>query len=185
VEWVAAALAESVPDDAIVLEEAVTSADAVRLHLQREEPGTLLNSGAPGLGWALGGAVGTKLARPERDVVALCGDGTFVFGSPVAALWASHTARAPFLAVVFNNAGYNASKRPVMGLFPRGASMAADQFPGVRFTEPPDYAALARSCHAYGEQVTEPERLIPALANGLAAIRNGQAAVIDVVLDAI
>jgi acetolactate synthase-1/2/3 large subunit len=163
----------------------VTSADAVRLHLRREEPGTLLNSGAPGLGWALGGSVGVKLARPERDVVALVGDGTFVFGSPVAALWAAHYSGAPFLAVVFNNGGYNASKRPVMQLFPRGASMSGDAFPGVRFTDAPDYAALARSCHAYGEQVTDPDRLIPALANGLAAIRQGQAAVIDVVLNAI
>lgn len=182
VQWLAAALAEVVPDDALVLDEAVTNADAVRRQLRRDEPGTLLHSGAPGLGWALGAAVGAKLAAPERQVIALCGDGSFVFGSPIAALWAAQQARAPFLAVVFNNAGYRASKQPVLSLFPDGASATHDSFPGVRFPTPPDYAALARACHAYGERVEDPDQLVPALQRGLAAIREGQAAVLDVIL---
>jgi acetolactate synthase-1/2/3 large subunit len=181
-QWLAAALAEVVPDEAIVLEEAVTSADAVRRQLRRDEPGTLLHSGAPGLGWALGAAVGAKLAAPERQVIALCGDGSFVFGSPVAALWAAQQAQAPFLAVIFNNAGYRASKQPVLSLFPQGASATHDSFPGVRFPTPPDYATLAQACHAYGERVDDPAELGPALQRGLAAIRQGQAAVLDVIL---
>lgn len=182
VEWLAAALAEALPDDALVLEEAVTSSEAVRRRLRRDQPGSLLHSGAPGLGWALGAAVGARLASPERQVVALSGDGAFVFGSPVAALWAAQQAEAPFLAVVFNNAGYQASKAPVLDLFPDGASARGNAFPGVRFPTPPDYAALAMSCHAYGERVEDPEQLLPALQRGLAAARAGQAAVLDVIL---
>jgi acetolactate synthase I/II/III large subunit len=145
-------------------------------------PGTYLNAGAPGLGWALGAAVGAKLASRDREVIALCGDGSFVFGSPVAALWAAQQARAPFLTVIFNNAGYQASKNPVLSLFPGGASATEDAFPGVRFPTPPDYAALARSCHAYGERVEDPDDLLAALGRGLAAIRTGQAAVLDVAI---
>ena len=182
VDWLAAAVAQAVPADALVLEEAVTNAGAVRRHVRRGEPGTLLSSGAPGLGWALGAAVGAKLAAPERQVVTLCGDGSFVFGSPVAALWAAQQAGAPFLAVVLNNAGYQASKFPVLSLFPGGASATNDAFPGVRFPTPPDYAALARSCHAYGERVEDPDELPAALERGLAALRDGRAAVLDVIL---
>ena len=115
-------------------------------------------------------------------MVALVGDGSFVFGSPVAALWAAQQAAAPFLTIVMNNGGYNASKMPVLGLFPDGASKRANAFPGVRFNTPPDYAALARSCHAYGERVEDPAELPAAIDRGLSAVNAGQAAVLDVVL---
>jgi acetolactate synthase I/II/III large subunit len=160
----------------------VTSSDTVRRFLARETPGGLLSAGAPGLGWGLGGALGARLAAPDQTVVSLVGDGSFVFGSPVAALWAAQQARAPFLTVVLNNSGYNASKMPVLGLFPDGASQRANAFPGVRFATPPDYAALARSCHAYGERVEDPAELGPAIDRALSAMREGQAAVLDVVL---
>jgi acetolactate synthase I/II/III large subunit len=176
------ALAQTLPDEALIMEEVVTSSGTLRRHLRRTEPGTLFNAGAPGLGWALGAALGARLAAPERQVVALCGDGSFVFGSPVAALWAAQQAQAPFLTVIFNNAGYNASKMPVLALFPNGASAAADAFPGVRFPTPPDYAALARSCHAHGERVEDPAALVPALERALQIVRGGQSAVLDVII---
>ncbi|MBV9577330.1 MAG: thiamine pyrophosphate-requiring protein [Chloroflexi bacterium] len=181
-EWVGAALAERLPEDAIVLDETVTSADAVRRFLGRQRPGSVLAAGAPGLGWALGASVGVRLAAPEQTVVALVGDGSFVFGSPIAALWAAQQAAAPFLTIIMNNGGYNASKMPVLGLFPDGASQRANAFPGVRFNTPPDYAALARSCHAYGERVERAAELPFAIDRGLAAVASGQAAVLDVLL---
>jgi acetolactate synthase-1/2/3 large subunit len=181
-EWVGVTLAERLPRESIVLDEMVTSSDSVRRYLRRQTPGSLLSAGAPGLGWALGAAVGVRLAAPDQAVVALVGDGSFVFGSPVAALWAAQQAAAPFLTIVLNNSGYNASKQPVLGLFPDGASRRADAFPGVRFATPPDYAALARSCHAHGERVEEPAELGSAIDRGLAAVQGGQAAVLDVAL---
>ena len=149
----------------------VTSSDAVRRFLRRQTPGSVLSAGAPGLGWALGAGVGVRLAAPDQTVVALVGDGSFVFGSPVAALWAAQQAAAPFLTLILNNGGYNASKMPVLGLFPDGASKQANAFPGVRFNTPPDYAAVARSCHAYGERVEDPAELTSAIERGLADIR--------------
>jgi acetolactate synthase I/II/III large subunit len=182
VEWVAAALARVIPSEAVVLEEATTSAEAIRRHLRRDKPGTLLGSGGPGLGWALGAAVGAKLAQPDRDVVALCGDGAFIFGSPIAALWAAHHMRTPCLTVIIDNRGYRASKEPVVSLFPDGVSVRTDEFPGVRFTNPPDYALLARACHAHGERVEDPDELPAALERALRAARGGTSAVVDVVV---
>jgi acetolactate synthase-1/2/3 large subunit len=184
-EWVGAALAERLPTETIVLDESVTSSDAMRRFLAREKPGSVLSAGAPGLGWSLGAGVGVKLAAPDQTVVSVVGDGSFVFGSPVAALWAAQQAAAPFLTLIMNNGGYNASKMPVLGLFPDGASRRANAFPGVRFSTPPDYAALARSCHAYGERVEDPAELPEAITRGLAAVHAGQAAVLDVVLSQI
>jgi len=180
--WIAECLAAALPRDAIVVDEMVTSSDPVRRILGREVPGTWLDSGGSGLGWGLGAALGAKLAAPSRDVVTIVGDGSFVFGSPVAALWMAGRSEAPFLTVILDNAGYRASQRPVQDLFPEGASVRTDSYPGVRFDRPPDYAALARSCHAFGERVEDPAELTGAIERALRATRDGQAAVLDLVL---
>ena len=52
----------------------------------------------------------------------------------------------------------------------------------MRFATPPDYAALASSCHAFGERVEVPSDLVAAIDRGLAAVAAGQAAVLDVAL---
>ncbi len=184
-DWASLALGKVLPANAIVVEEAVTNQAAVRRQIRREQPGTLFHPIGPGLGWALGASVGVKLAAPDQLVVAVVGDGSFVFGSPVAALYAAQQAEAPFLTVILNNSGYNASKQPIIGLFPGGASVEANAYPGVRFQGPPDYAALARSCHAYGERVEDPTEMIPAIKRAIAAVEQGQAAVLDVVIDPI
>ncbi|MCC7372799.1 MAG: thiamine pyrophosphate-requiring protein [Chloroflexi bacterium] len=184
-DWASAVLGELLPPDAIVAEEAVTNQTVVRRHIRREQPGTLFHPIGPGLGWAPGAAVGMKLAAPNRLVVAVVGDGSFVFSSPVAALYAAQQAGAPILTVVLNNSGYNASKQPIVGLFPDGASVQANAYPGVRFQQPPDYALLAQSCHAYGERVTDPSELHAAVKRAIAAVEGGQSAVLDVVVEPI
>jgi len=181
-EWVAAGLGEVLPPDAVLIEEATTNQEVIRRHAHREQPGTLFHPVGPGLGWAPGAAVGIKLAAPDRHVVVVSGDGSFVFGSPIAALYAAQQAGAPYLHVIMDNGGYNASKMPVLGLFPEGASARADAFPGVRFENPPDYAQIARGCHAYGERVADPDEVVPALRRAFAALEEGQAAVLDMVL---
>jgi acetolactate synthase-1/2/3 large subunit len=93
--------------------------------------------------------------------------------------------RTPYLTVIVDNGGYRASKEPVVSLFPDGASVRADDFPGVRFTDPPDYALLARACHAHGERVEDPDELPAALERALHAVRAGTSAVVDVVVRAI
>src|SRR5205085_6869449 len=86
-EWIGAELSDHLPERAIVLDELVTNVESARRHLRVTAPGGLLTAGAPGLGWALGAAIGTRLAMPDHTPLALVGDGTFIFGSPVAALW--------------------------------------------------------------------------------------------------
>jgi acetolactate synthase-1/2/3 large subunit len=100
-------------------------------------------------------------------------------------LYAAQTANAPFLTVILNNCGYNASKSPVLSLFPNGASAQANTFPGVRWQGAPDHAALARSCHAYGERVEDPAEVEAAIGRALAAVASGQSAVLDVIIDPI
>lgn len=172
------ALDSVLSDDDLLIEEATTNAEALRQGLRRTLPATLFHPGGSGLGWGLGGALGAKLAAPERRVVAVVGDGSFLFASPSAALWAARAAKAPFLTVVFQNGGYAASRRPVFDLYPDGYSAAANDVVGTRFDDPPDFARLARACGAAGETVAEPAGLVPALERGLAAVAAGSCAVV-------
>jgi acetolactate synthase-1/2/3 large subunit len=167
-------------EDDILVEEAVTNAGALHEYVRRTRPGTLAGTGSPGLGWALGGAVGIKLAAPDRRVVAVVGDGSFMFAVPTAALCLAAEAGAPILTVVLNNDGYRASRLPVFELFPDGVSAARGDAVGTRFAHAPDVAALARACHADGESVDDRNALVPALRRGLAAIEAGRSAVVDV-----
>lgn len=177
------ALNQVVGDDALVLEEVTTNDMLVREHLRREQPDSILAIGAAGLGWAPGAAIGAKLAEPDRDVVVLVGDGTFIFSAPLAWLWAAQDAGTPFLTVVFNNAGYRAAKFPVMGLFPDGTSVAQDDFTGTVIANPPKFALVAEACGAHGEFVDDPDELTGALSRAIDAVRSGRCAVVDVRLD--
>jgi acetolactate synthase-1/2/3 large subunit len=124
-----------------------------------------------------------KLARPDRRVIAITGDGSFLFGVPTSALMMAAEWGTPFLAVILNNGGYRASRLPVYGLFPDGVSAQRQTAVGTRFTRAPDYPALAAACHAHGERVEKAEDLVPALRRALAAVDAGQAAVIECVVE--
>ena len=177
------ALSQVIDADDIVVEEAVTNLSAVYGALERTRPGTLTGAAAPGLGWALGGSLGVKLARPDRRVIAVTGDGAFLFGVPTSALMMAAEWGTPFLTVILNNQGYRASRLPVYALFPDGISVKRGEAAGTRFTRPPDYPALAAACHAHGERVARTEDLLPALRRAVAAIDAGRAAVLECVID--
>lgn len=174
-----AALGGALPDDAVVVQEAVTNRPAVARQVRRP-PGQLFDTGAPALGWALGGAFGIKLARPHAPVVAICGDGSFNFGVPTAALWSAHRYGAPFVTVVLNNHSYLASKTPVTELYPQGISVRDNDFPETRLTPETDYAALARACGGSGRDVHTPAQMREAIGWALDEAGQGRCAVLDV-----
>jgi thiamine pyrophosphate-dependent acetolactate synthase large subunit-like protein len=76
------------------------------------------------LGWGVGAALGAKLARPERQVVCLQGDGSLLFAQ-AETLWALARHEAPVLVVVFNNRSYNGPRSRILqqgGARPRPAA---------------------------------------------------------------
>lgn len=178
-------LGRVLPDDAVVLEEATTNDMVVREYLRRTSPRSIHAIGAAGLGWAMGAALGVKLAEPDREVVAVCGDGTFMFSAPLASLWVSRDARAPFLTVVLNNQGYRAAMFPVRLLFPDGESVSRADFTGTVFEESVDFASAARAAGAVGLTVTEAADLGPAIEEARAAVRAGTSAVVDIRIEKI
>jgi acetolactate synthase I/II/III large subunit len=187
-EWLSYCLNEALEGDTIIVQQIPSHADALSRHLRREDPGTMFTWGgkAGSMGWALPAAFGAKLAAPDKLVVSLIGDGGFIYGCPTATLWGATAYKAPFLTVIFNNSAYT-SFRDVMAMFygqdmkdaVRG-ELGFDA--GIEITDPPDFAAIARACRAYGDTVTDPLQIPSALKRAIAEVRNGRSAVLDVKL---
>jgi acetolactate synthase-1/2/3 large subunit len=72
------AIREALPSDAIVTTDVGQHQMFAALHYDVYEPGTFLTSGGLGtMGWGLPAAIGAKAAKPEKKVLAICGDGGF------------------------------------------------------------------------------------------------------------
>jgi acetolactate synthase I/II/III large subunit len=168
--------------ECVFVDESLTSHGAVWNHVDTDEPGTMFGSGGSSLGWGLGAALGIKLARPDRPVVLVVGDGSFIFGEPLAAIWASQMNQAPILAIVFNNGAYNANKAPLISAYPKGYSVQGRHFVGTDLAPSPRYDLLAAVVGAVGERVEDPVEVLPALRRGLEHVRAGRSVILDVIL---
>ena len=72
-------LADAVPPNTIIADEAVTSRPAVNRAFDFEKPGDIYGIRGGALGWAMPGALGVKLAHPDRPVLAVVGDGASMY----------------------------------------------------------------------------------------------------------
>jgi acetolactate synthase I/II/III large subunit len=179
--WLANCISEVVQADTLILNQTITHSAAVFEQVERTLPGSLLSCAGGSIGWPLGAALGAKLAAPDKTVVSLMGDGAFIWGCPTATLWSARSYHAPFLAVIFNNQSYAAIKGLVQAGFGSEKLTIEKGFEaGVDIVLPPDYAAIARACGAFGQSVSGPQEVIPVLKEALDRVRGGQPAVVDV-----
>lgn len=177
--WLAYQVGQLVGEEAILLDDALSNSHLVQTYWRSSRPGSLFRTGSSAGGWGPGAAFGAKLAAPDRDVVLAVGDGYYIFGVPLAALWSAVHYKAPYLTVVFQNSSYSTGTWEVHNFYPDGYA-ARDAFEGGIFDPPPDFAKEAESVGAYGENVYEPEEVAPALRRGLEKVQQGTPAVIAV-----
>lgn len=180
-DWLCHCISEVVDEDAIVVQFNISPAASVTEQIPRTKPGTLVGNAGGSVEFALGAAMGAKLAAPDKTVVSVMTDGGFVWSAPVATLWTARAYNAPFLAVILNNQGYNIIRKMVQTR--RGESKLTDEMAfevGVDIKPPPDYALIAQACGAYGRMVEDPADILPALREALDQVRLGKLAVLDV-----
>ena len=140
-------------------------------HCPRPRPGSYFAvSPAGGLGWSVGAALGAKLAAAERFVIAVIGDGGFLFANPVACHWAAEAHALPVLIVVFNNARYAAVRNATLAMFPSGAAARDNGLLLADLSPSPPFEALAREQGAFAVRVEAPAALPAALAAAREAV---------------
>jgi benzoylformate decarboxylase len=155
-------LAEGLPKDAVVVEEALTSSLSLPALLALRDPKSYYGLASGGLGFALPGAVGVSLALPDRPVVAVVGDGSAMYG--VQALWTAAHEKLPVTYVITNNRSYRILKERLISM------RHSDKFVGMDIREPAiDYCALAQSMGVPARRVVEPQDFAPALREAVAS----------------
>ena len=177
--WVSHQVGKLLDERSLVLDDTLPG-NRVRDYMPCAAGGSYFaNPGSSG-GWAPGAALGAKLAAPERDVIALTGDGFYMFGTPAPAIWAAAHHNAPFMVVVYTNRSYTTGTSRVLDSYGAESHAAKAGFEGGYFDPPIDFAKEAEAAGAYGETVRDPSEVAPALKRGLERLRAGQPAVISV-----
>jgi acetolactate synthase-1/2/3 large subunit len=139
--------------------------------INAHEPGHWIDAGPMGtLGAGTGFAIATKLARPDKQVAVLFGDGAFGLNGMDMESMVRHN--LPVVAVIGNDGQWAQIKHPQKAIL--GHSTAADLTPGIR------YDKLVEALGGYGELVTKPDQIRPALERAFAS---GKAACVNVLTD--
>jgi benzoylformate decarboxylase len=166
----AAELEAALPPDAIVVDESITASLDLARTVQFERAGDYVGARGGGIGQALPGALGVKLAHPGRPVVAVSGDGSAMYS--IQALWtaAHHDLAVAF--VILNNREYRILKHNMDTYRQRFGAKPDGGYPNMDLVAPDlGFVDLARGMGVEGARVTTPGELRPALEKALAAGR--------------
>ncbi|OGP51474.1 MAG: hypothetical protein A2Y79_08135 [Deltaproteobacteria bacterium RBG_13_43_22] len=169
---------EVLPKEAIIASEAITSTGPLFRAMDFSEPGSYFSIRGGALGWGIGGALGIKLARPDRPVVAVIGDGSAMYS--IQGLWTAANYNLPVTYVVCNNRSYRILKYYMNSYYlpSQGLSERKSTYPGMDFLDHPlDCAAVARGFGIRGFKVEDPDDLKPVLQK---ALHLGKPALVDV-----
>jgi acetolactate synthase-1/2/3 large subunit len=180
--WLCQALNESIPANAVIVEETTVHRTLIQNMIPRTEPMSYIARVTGGLGVSLGYALGVKLAQKDRPVFVLIGDGGFHYNPVPSCLGVAQEYDLPITVVVFNNQRYLSMERGLLKYYPDGASKKT----GVHFGGPimpnPDYRLYAEIYGGYGVRVKDPKDIQPSVDRALRHNAAGRLAVIDVVL---
>lgn len=130
------------------------------------------------LGWGVGASAGVKLALPDRQVIAIQGDGGFLFGQ-TDSFWTLSRYSIPVLLVILNNRSYEATRWRVMARGTAAGKAGRDYMsylgdPDVEFTK------LAAAYNIGGEVVQNTDQLRPAIQRAFRVLRDGRPYVLDI-----
>jgi benzoylformate decarboxylase len=168
------AIGAMLPKDAVVIEEALSSAPGIRMLINSNDEQSFYGLRGGGIGWGLPAAIGVKVALPDRPVVALIGDGSAMY--TIQALWTAAHYRLPVIWVIFNNTSYRILKQRLVML--RGLAEQADKFVGMELTDPAvDFIGLARSLGIEGQRAKTVHEATDLIGK---ALKDGTAMLIDV-----
>jgi benzoylformate decarboxylase len=160
-DWLALQVVEAMPDNAILVDEGLTSSRpvlGVRPHRDRYGYHALASGG---IGWGLPASVGVSLANPQRPVVCFSGDGSAMYS--IQALWTAAHHKLPLNVVIVNNGGYRIIKQRLL------AFHGDDHYVGMDFVDPPvDFTGLAKSFGLEAIRISDSSELKPKLSEAFA-----------------
>lgn len=160
-------LATYLPEDAIIFDEAITNSPAITRYIQPTKPSHYFLTRGGSLGIGIPGAIGAKLANPDKTVIGFVGDGGAMY--TIQALWSAARHNIDVKFVICNNRSYRILQSNVLaywqerGIPQHEYPLSFDlSKPELRFDE------MARSMGVSGIRVEKPQEIAPAIQKALA-----------------
>ena len=155
-----AAIADAFDTPTSVVDESVTATAAVRAALRNKDPDSYFFFKGGGLGWGIPASAGVQLAQPDRNVVAIVGDGATNYVPQ--SLWTLAHHDLPVTVVVLNNGGYYILKSQLLAMNQKAVKF--DTWPGMDIADPSvDFMALARAYGVPSERVEKGSEITSAV----------------------
>jgi acetolactate synthase I/II/III large subunit len=154
------AIRDALPDDGVLIDELTQVGYSARAIYEARKPRTFISSGYQGtLGWGVAVALGAKHALGAPPVVALSGDGGFMFNVQELSTAVRH--RIPIVTIIFNDGAYGNVRN-------MQKSLHGNRLIGTDLANP-DFVRLAESFGIAGHRAGNPEGLRQALEKSLAS----------------
>ncbi len=168
-------LADALAPGTLVFDESVTAGGYLMRYLRFPQPGSQFRASGGGLGPGMPAPLGLKLARPDRPVLSVVGDGAALY--TIQALWTAAHHRIPVTWVILNNASYRILKLNMLDYL--GANAAGRSFTAMDLIDPPiDFVDIASGFGVKGVRIERPDEIGD-------AVREAQAAAEPRLIDAI
>ena len=176
-----AELAAAVPDNAVIVDDAISNRAMLRHYFQAHQRGDIRGVRGQSIGGGIGATMGTQCANPDRPVFGIIGDGSAMM--TVQGLWTAANDNIPCIFVICNNGMYrvlkvnfNIYQKDVLELpETSGGNLLYSDF-GTPF----DLASIASSMGVHGERISDPAEIKPAVDR---AVASGKPALLDIVID--
>ena len=148
-----AELRKCVPQEAMIVEYVTTSSPAFRQNFPVPSPRHYIAASGSNQGWAIAASIGVKAANPDKPVLAVVGDGGFMFNAQ--ALYTAVSHDLPVIAVVMNNGGWGSMRRSVK----QGAPAVIEHGIDLKFGWEIDLEGLGKSLGARAATVEKPDQI--------------------------
>jgi len=167
---VAAELRRGLPDNVVIVDESITASLDLARAFDYRGFGDYFGGRGGGIGQGLSGAIGVKVAMPDRPVVAISGDGSAMYSIP--ALWSAAHHKLAIVFVILANREYRILKHNVDVWRQNFEAGTQHPYQQMDLTEPAlDFVHLAAGMGVEGVRVDKAEDIAPALAKAVAANR--------------
>jgi benzoylformate decarboxylase len=163
-----AELSRAMPAGGVVVDESITANVDLARSFRFEAPGDYYSGRGGGIGQGLAGAIGVKVAAPERPVLCISGDGSAMYS--IQALWTAAHHRLAIVFAILANAEYRVLKHNMDTYRQRFDVESNRGYPHMDLGAPSlGFVDMARGMGVQGVRVEEPEALGPALREAFAA----------------
>lgn len=167
---VMAELRRGLPDDVVIVDESITASLDLARTFDYREPGDYFSGRGGGIGQGFSGALGVKVAMPDRPVVAVSGDGSAMYS--IQALWTAAHHRLAIVFVILSNREYRILKHNVDVWRQNFEAGTQHPYQQMDLTGPDlDFVHLAAGMGVEGVRVEKADDIASVLAAAVAANR--------------